>query len=302
MIRDVGFYQQHPVEWLEDFGGSKFWYAQKEILDSVAQNNRTTVKSGHGIGKSYTAAGIVLWFLLNFPPPCIVVTTAPTKKLVKEILWSEIADLHAKLKKRIEGMGELLQTYLRFTHPRHYGIGFTTDDPHSFQGIHAQHMLTIFDEACGIPPQIYESAKSLTSAAGNKVLLIGNPTEPNTYFHHTFTGKVSGYHKITVSSTQSPNVREREDGLYEDVMPIPYPGLVGADWINEMILTHGRNSNVCKGRVFGEFPTSAEDQLIDGRHVALAIMKGAQLRGLLERLTDGDMVIRSEDIKRIRGI
>lgn len=298
---DIRYYQKNPVAWTNDFLDARLWFRQEQIINSVWDHDLTCVKSGHGIGKSFTAASIVTNYLYNHPPPCVVITTAPTLRQVKNILWAEINSFHLKLKEKFDLVGEMLQLELRMEHPRHYAMGMSTDNPDAFQGLHAEHMLVIFDEACGISLEIYEAAESLMSAAGNKTLLIGNPTEPNTYFHHCFTGRIPGYNKITVSSTECPNVRERGDGLYEDVQPIPFPGLVSARWINQKILTYGKHSNYCKARVFGEFPTTAEDQLIDGKHLAIAIIKGQQVRGLLQRLQEAKQVLRSDELAKIRG-
>lgn len=299
-MEDITQYINSPTDWIEHWLQTKLWYRQKEIVNSVKDNDLTAAQSGHGIGKTYVAASTVLEFTFNHPSPCIVITTAPTKRQVEAALWAEIGELHQHLQDKFGFAGEMLQLQLRLGR-KHYAMGFSTDKPDAFQGLHAEHMLVVFDEACGIVREIYESAESLISAAGNKTLLIGNPTEPNTYFHHCCTGRIPGYNVIKVSSTECPNVRQREDGLYEDIDPIPFPGLVSARWINQKILTYGKHSNYCKSRVFGEFPTTAEDQLIDGKHVALALLKGAQIRSLLHKLAEANYVMRSDEMKKIIG-
>jgi len=301
MTLDISFYQDNPVAWLEDFVGARLWYRQQELINSVRDNSFTTCKSGHSTGKTFSCAGLGLWWLINFPAPNIFLSTAPVFRLVQKVLWDQIHRLHQILESKVKWAGELLATELRFG-PGHFGLGFASDNPDAVVGLHADRQLIVYDEASGISKEIFDAMSSLTAAKGNKVLLVGNPTEPNTYFHWTHTGKVPGYNRMTISSTECPNVRQREDGLYEDINPTPFPGLVSANWINQAITTHGRNSNYCKARVFGEFPTTATDQLINGTHIALAIMKGQQLRRLLEMFTEGSLIVKSEDIKRIRGL
>ena len=49
---------------------------------------RVAVRSGNGVGKTALAARIMLWALRCFPES-IVVTTAPTTRQVRELLWRE---------------------------------------------------------------------------------------------------------------------------------------------------------------------------------------------------------------------
>jgi hypothetical protein len=50
---------------------------QQEVIDSVARNRRTAVTAGNGVGKTWLAARLALWFLYT-NPGAKVVTTAPT--------------------------------------------------------------------------------------------------------------------------------------------------------------------------------------------------------------------------------
>ena len=46
------YYKDRPVEFVKDIIGAIPDDIQADILNSVAQNQLTTVRSGHGIGKS----------------------------------------------------------------------------------------------------------------------------------------------------------------------------------------------------------------------------------------------------------
>ena len=46
------YYAEHPVEFVEDIIGARPEHRQAEILRSVAENQMTSVRSGHGVGKS----------------------------------------------------------------------------------------------------------------------------------------------------------------------------------------------------------------------------------------------------------
>ncbi len=293
------YYYFHPAEWIRDYLNVLLWEKQKEIADALVAHDDVAVRSGHDLGKTFLAACIVIWYLYTHPMSKVV-TTAPTSRQAKKQIWGEIQVLHQKLEGKIEPLGELLQTELRLG-PGWWGMGFSTDDPNAFQGIHEENLLFIGDEACGIEREILETSEAITTAEGNKRLLIGNPTEPNTYFHWAFTGKVPGFHKIKMSCFDSPNIITDENGNYTTKRPIPYPKLVTMKFINRSIRTYGIDSPFVRSRVFGEFPELSTDQLLDGRHLALAVQKGILLRSVTTELTNGERVLSSTEVAELKG-
>src|SRR5690348_3619215 len=82
--------RRDPVWFSREILGFDPWSKQREILESVRDNEATAVRSCHGIGKTATAAEVVLWFLAAFGPEALVVTTAPTWRQVRDLLWREI--------------------------------------------------------------------------------------------------------------------------------------------------------------------------------------------------------------------
>ena len=63
------YYAEHPVEFVEDLLHVTPDPQQAAILRSVAANQMTSVRSGHGIGKSAVEAWAVIWFLATRPFP-----------------------------------------------------------------------------------------------------------------------------------------------------------------------------------------------------------------------------------------
>ena len=293
------FFQNNPVAFMDVFLGAKLWPKQQEIAMAMATHNKVTVRSCHGSGKTYLAAGLVCWYMVMFPDSRVI-TTAPGDRQVKEILWPEIHRMVGELKKRVSDVGEL--TTKKWTiSPYHYALGMATDDPNAFQGIHEENLMIIFDEACGIPDVIYDSAGSCLTAPKNKALLIGNPTHPNTYFHRTHTGDVPGYARFKISAFETPNVYKDTDGTWKDKDPLPFPKLVTMSWIENRIKEHGKMSADVIARVYGEFPDSAEDQLIDGKNIAVAIKKGVMLRTIMKLIGEDRKMLSSYDIAKITG-
>ena len=84
------YYADNPVDFVEDIIRAKPDPNQRDILNSIAKYPMTSVRSGHGIGKSAVESWAVIWFLATRPFPKIP-CTAPTQHQLWDILWAEIA-------------------------------------------------------------------------------------------------------------------------------------------------------------------------------------------------------------------
>ena len=72
------YYADNPVDFVEDIIRAKPDSNQKAILNSVAQYPMTSVRSGHGIGKSAVESWLAIWFLTTRPYPKIPCTSYGT--------------------------------------------------------------------------------------------------------------------------------------------------------------------------------------------------------------------------------
>jgi tRNA(Met) C34 N-acetyltransferase TmcA len=72
-----------PVEFQRTQLRRKLWAKQREILHSVATRPLTTVKGCHASGKTFSAAGLPLWWLVRYRRNSKVFVTAPTERQVK---------------------------------------------------------------------------------------------------------------------------------------------------------------------------------------------------------------------------
>lgn len=195
------------TRWAEVKLGDTLWSGQKRILQSVGAHRRTAVKSCHEIGKSYTAAIVVGWWLDIWPPgDAFVVTSAPTASQVRAILWREIGRVHSRGK--LAGRLNQTEWHLQMPSGKEELIAFGRKpddyDPAAFQGIHAPRVLYVFDEACGIPASLWEAADSLIANDWSKALAIGNPDDPSTEFHE-ICKPGSGWNVISIGAFDSPN-------------------------------------------------------------------------------------------------
>jgi hypothetical protein len=86
----IDLYYDDPVAFSEDVLNFYPDDKQEEIMLSVRDNKRTTVRSGQGVGKTATVACIIIWYML-FRESAKVIATAPTRQQLNIVLWPEIA-------------------------------------------------------------------------------------------------------------------------------------------------------------------------------------------------------------------
>jgi phage terminase large subunit len=294
-------YRTRPERFAAEVLGSHWWSRQKDAAELVAKHRRVAVKSANGVGKTYLAADLALWFLYTHRPS-IVLTTAPTWRQVRYLLWEEIRKRFRSLEPPLPG--RLLNTRLSAAEGW-FALGLATDDPVKFQGFHADNLLIIFDEASGIPDSIWEAAEGVAVGKTNKVLAIGNPLTTTGRFYKLFKSQ-SGWRRQTISALSHPNITEAEPAIPGAVTPEAIDERVqewataeeegecgsvgegecgrGGVWecgsVGEGERTAAtfewrgrryRPNGMFRSRVLGEFPDSDEDTLIPLRWIEEAV-------------------------------
>jgi phage terminase large subunit len=232
---------------------------QTEIIRSVRDNRRTAAPSGHGIGKTFLAACIVLWFLFSFPGAKIL-TTAPTWFQVENLLWREVRKILTR--SIFASLCRISLTQVTLSEDW-FAIGLSTNDPTRFQGIHAPFVLIVFDEATGVASEIWEAAEGVAVGGHDRFLAIGNPTDPTSEFKRKCDSPL--WNVIPLSSEDHPNVVENKNLV---------PGAVTREWIDERREEYGGvDTPLYRARVLGLFPEQGDDMLI-----SLADVERAQKR------------------------
>ena len=233
---------ESPEFFIEEILGEKLDDQQRDVCRAFKSARRLTVKSGHACGKDWLTARLALWYhVTHFPS--IVVTTGPTDRQVQSIVWGEIRAAYQK--SRFPIGGDLLpqSSRLRSSHPFHYMLGFTANDPSSFQGYHAENVLIIVTEAQAIDASMWPGIDSLMTAPNAKLVLIGNAIyEPGSEFFETFTSKAAHYTCVTMDSEKSSHCSKEQISEWKDI--------------------YGEDSAYYQARVKGVFPTDASDALI----------------------------------------
>jgi len=299
IIRQMTFRAQtDPAYYIKEFIGDTLWSKQIEICESVRKNPITTVRSCHGIGKSFTAADVALWFL-NAYPNSIVITTAPTFRQVENIIWRYIRSAHKNAKRPLGG--RVLKTRLEKTEDW-YAIGISSDDPDKIQGFHPKsgYILVIVDEAAGVSEDIYVAADAIMSSLGARMLMIGNPTTLGGRFYESQHSDATA-HRIAISCFDTPNFTnngiESIDDLMEadmDTIEIVAPYLITPQWVKDKVTRWGVESPLFQSRCLGQFP-SAEINTLIPLNLIEAAMTPERKRAMVSKYIDWDADINAQE-------
>jgi len=285
-------YRDEPARYFSDVLGVEPWSRQREILDALAAGDRVAVRSGHKTGKSCSAVGVALWWACTRDRGRVIMTSAGRRQ-VKLVLWHELRTRYraAEERARTHGLPSIggtmhLDPGTGLTFGDERGLfGFTTDDPERMAGFSGDQLLFIIDEASGFPDEIFEAVMG-NAAGGVKILLLGNPTQTQGFFHDIFRSASERWARIHVSSEESPNVLEGRAVV---------PGLATRDWVEEMreeCAPDPDSHPVYQVRVRGEFPDHASNSV-----VSIAALSRAQQRGA-DAQPDGNRVRIGLDVAR----
>ncbi len=230
--------------------GMSLWSKQREILQSVQDCTETFVPSCNGAGKTEIAAATVLWWLLTRKSK--VVTTAPTWRQVKNVLWGRI-HAHIQDKRDLFG-GEQLATALKIA-PDWEAIGVATTEPGKFQGFHSPGgVLIVVDEAGGVTnPELWGAIDGCLVDTKSRLLAIGNPTSTTGEFYARCSKRIEGRRNvIQISAFDVPNVQQGRPVI---------DGLVEKPWVDAKLVDWGEDSPLYQSRILGEFPKTGSDAL-----------------------------------------
>lgn len=239
-------YEDDPVGFAEEVLGIELMAHQKNILKAIAQKKRRiALRSGHRVGKTMLLAIISLWHLVTKYPQKTIVT-APTSGQLFDALYAEIKSLARKLPPFIyELFNWLAEEITLKADPDGSFLSARTASPEngeSFQGIHSENVLFIWDEASGIDERLFNAARGSMAAPNAYQILAGNPVRLNNTFHRAFTVNADLFVKFVISSV----------GLKT----------VDPDFIKEVADTFGEDSNEYRVRVLGEFPDTEDESYI----------------------------------------
>ena len=242
-------YRNDPVGFIRDVWGVEPIYYQKEILEDIFNPDERSIsaRSGHGVGKTTTAAWASIIFLLT-RFRCKAVLTAPTSKQLYDALFAEIRDWTGQLPDDLERLLLVKSDTVQLrAAPESAFISARTsraEQPEALQGVHSDHVLLIVDEASGVPNAVYEAASGSMSSPSATTLLRGNPVHAQGYFYETQTKLAHLWKTYHISCFDAPE------------------WLVDPPYAEEQRALFGEESNVYRVRVLGEFPLHEDDTIV----------------------------------------
>lgn len=152
---------------------------QDEFLDQMAAPGWYALRCANGVAKTATAALFVLWFMDAFPPEgpggTKVVTTAGTFGQLKTQLWSEIHTwanralyLRDPQADPISVRLDTLQKTAVEKEPNWTVIARAADRADTFEGIHADNLLVLVDEAKAVKEEIFGAFRRILRGGGQR--------------------------------------------------------------------------------------------------------------------------------------
>lgn len=234
-----------PVLFVVDMWNPNIEDFQLEALKELVESGRISIRSGHGVGKTTLLAWIVIWHMTCFFPqktPC----TAPSAPQLEDVLWPEIGKWLGKIPEQWREHYDFKNERLEFKQApkQSFAVARTArkEKPEALQGFHEDNLLFIIDEASGVEDIIFEVAQGALSTPGAKVVMTSNPTRTSGYFYDS-------HHRM----------RHRWKCLH---VPCDASSRVSEDYITDMEAKYGKDSNVYRVRVEGDFPRSEDDVVI----------------------------------------
>ncbi len=229
------------------------------IAEALADWKNVGCESGTGTGKSFLVAGLILWFLACWEG-ARAFTFAPKEDQLRLYIWTEIGKLWPRFASYFPD-ATLTDLTIRIRGgtddswgARGYAVGIKADEQVSTKasGMHAEHMLLVYEETPGIPPAVLEAGENTCTAPHNLRVAIGNPNHRLDPLH-AFCGN-PGTVAVRMSALDHPNVVTGNAGLI--------PGAVSVVAIERRREKYGETSPVYQSRVRGESPEQASNALI----------------------------------------
>lgn len=237
-------WRKDPVKFVKEVWKVQPTEQQISFLRAIAKKGaKVSVKSGHGTGKTTCFAWIIHWFLICYDRAKIPVT-APTSSQLQDALWEEIKLWWNMLPEQLHDLFDWTSDHFRNKDTESFAVARTASKskPEALQGMHADNILFLIDEASGVYEDIFIAAGSSLSAENARVAMASNPTQIQGYFYESHNKNRALWTCLTFNGEESPRVSKA--------------------YVDEIANTYGKDSDQYRIRVLGEFPLSNALQFI----------------------------------------
>lgn len=250
----VNHSRRNPTFFLKNVMGVQPHEWQDNLLHDVSDGKDVSVRSGHGVGKTCVCSWVILWWLFVYPES-VVPVTGPTEQTVKDILWPELKSWwEGSPMDKVGYEWEKTKFYHEERADNWKALIRTSSDPQNIAGFHNEHLLYVVEEASAVDDEVFEVLEGALSDGGQKIM-IGNPTRSSGEFYRSFHSESEFYSTYHISGYESERVSE--------------------EWIKKQEKKWGKDSDIVRVRVSGEFPRGTEDS-----YISLEIISNAFARSL----------------------
>lgn len=246
---------QGPRAWQEEIGRE----IEEHLKNPATRHTplRIAVASGHGIGKSAEISMLLNW-AMSTCDDCRVVVTANTENQLRTKTWPEVGKW-ARLSHNADWWS-IPAMSMYSTEPGHDkswradATPWSENNTEAFAGLHNQgkRIILIFDEASNIADKVWEVAEGALTDEGTEIiwLAFGNPTRNTGRFRECFRKyrHLWKTHQIDSRTVEGTNKA----------------------YLQEMVDTHGEDSDIVKVRIRGMFPSASMKQFISTADVDAA--------------------------------
>jgi hypothetical protein len=230
---------------------------QRDVLNAYAAGERRiSIRSAHGVGKT----AVVAWMSIHhqiFRFPQKTAATAPSRPQAFDAYFAEVKHWIKMLPEGLQALLDVKADRIELrSAPQSSFMSVRTsrqDQPEALQGIHADNVLLIVDEASGVPEAIFEAAIGSMSGENALTVLIGNPVRTSGLFFDTHNRIKSEWWTMWVGYW--PDESTRPEGMVHSDRITP-------DFERDVAMRYGEDSNAYRVRVLGEFPVTDDDSVI----------------------------------------
>jgi hypothetical protein len=198
------------------------------------RKKRIAVKSGQGPGKSTVSTYIAEWRTFQ-AVDAMTIVTAPTMTQLQDVFLGELRRQLKNADPILKRNIDIKSQKVTFGRRPNWMIRCRTAvRPENFQGYHDKYLTFIADDASGVDAGIIEQIQGTLTNEDSLFVAIGNPNTRSCKFYEFFTSQRHLWHTFTFNAEESP--------------------IVSRDNIQKLEDEYGRDSDVFRVRVLGEFP------------------------------------------------
>jgi len=236
---------------------------QGNVIQSLYQRKKATVRSGRGCGKTW-AAGVVVWHFLCTRSNAQVYITAPAGGTISGAIWPTLGKMYNSMNPIYRDQFDFQTAQIKHKEFPHTWFAITRtarqENPDAMAGAHAENMLYIIDEASGVSDEMFRVIVGSLTESDNYLLMLSNPRRLSGFFFES--------HKPVNKKT------------YAQL----HMSAIKSKWVTKESIEHwknmyGEDSNIYMIEVLGEFPNREDNAVIPWPMIDQAVEKEVEPLG-----------------------